>query len=107
MAEAAAALKDVGSIYRAGGADHRRIARIGRAIAVRLAACGATVAGVARTLDGLEATLQAIREAGEPPKVWPPMSPVRPTSTAWWKKSRRNSARSMSWSIMRVLRATA
>ena len=37
---------------------------IGRAIAVRLAACGATVAGVARTLEGLEATLQAIREAG-------------------------------------------
>ena len=37
---------------------------IGRAIAVRLAACGATVAGVARTLEGLEPTLQAIREAG-------------------------------------------
>lgn len=37
---------------------------IGRAIAVRLAACGATVAGVARTLQGLEGTLQAIREAG-------------------------------------------
>jgi 3-oxoacyl-[acyl-carrier protein] reductase len=37
---------------------------IGRAIAVRLAACGATVAGVARTLDGLQATLQAIQEAG-------------------------------------------
>jgi 3-oxoacyl-[acyl-carrier protein] reductase len=37
---------------------------IGRAIAVRLAACGATVAGVARTLDGLQATLQAIHEAG-------------------------------------------
>ena len=37
---------------------------IGRAIAVRLAACGASIAGVARTLEGLEATLQAIREAG-------------------------------------------
>lgn len=37
---------------------------IGRAIAVRLAACGATVAGVARSLEGLEATLKAIREAG-------------------------------------------
>ncbi len=37
---------------------------IGRAIAVRLAACGATVAGVARTLQGLEGTLQAIRDAG-------------------------------------------
>ena len=37
---------------------------IGRAIAVRLAACGASVAGVARTLEGLEATLTAIRDAG-------------------------------------------
>ena len=37
---------------------------IGRAIAVRLAACGASVAGVARTLEGLEGTLQAIRDAG-------------------------------------------
>ena len=37
---------------------------IGRAIAVRLAACGASIAGVARTLEGLEPTLQAIREAG-------------------------------------------
>lgn len=37
---------------------------IGRAIALRLAQCGAAVAGVARTLEGLEATLQAIREAG-------------------------------------------
>jgi 3-oxoacyl-[acyl-carrier protein] reductase len=37
---------------------------IGRAIAVRLAACGASVAGVARTVEGLEGTLQAIREAG-------------------------------------------
>lgn len=37
---------------------------IGRAIAVKLAACGATVAGVARTLEGLQPTLQAIREAG-------------------------------------------
>ena len=37
---------------------------IGRAIAVRLAACGATVAGVARSLEGLQVTLDAIREAG-------------------------------------------
>lgn len=37
---------------------------IGRAIAVRLASCGATVAGVARTLQGLEGTFQAIRDAG-------------------------------------------
>jgi 3-oxoacyl-[acyl-carrier protein] reductase len=37
---------------------------IGRAIAVRLAACGASIAGVARTLEGLEGTLQGIREAG-------------------------------------------
>jgi 3-oxoacyl-[acyl-carrier protein] reductase len=37
---------------------------IGRAIAVQLAACGASIAGVARSLDGLQATLQAIREAG-------------------------------------------
>ena len=37
---------------------------IGRAIAVRLAACGASIAGVARTLEGLQPTLQAIREAG-------------------------------------------
>jgi 3-oxoacyl-[acyl-carrier protein] reductase len=37
---------------------------IGRAIAVKLAACGANVMGVARTLDGLQATLQAIRNGG-------------------------------------------
>jgi 3-oxoacyl-[acyl-carrier protein] reductase len=37
---------------------------IGRAIAERLAACGAAVAGVARSLDGLQDTLQAIRSAG-------------------------------------------
>jgi 3-oxoacyl-[acyl-carrier protein] reductase len=37
---------------------------IGRAIAVRLAACGASVAGVATKLEGLEATGAAIREAG-------------------------------------------
>src|SRR3954454_9925338 len=37
---------------------------IGRAIAERLAACGATVAGVARSLQALDSTLQAIREAG-------------------------------------------
>jgi 3-oxoacyl-[acyl-carrier protein] reductase len=37
---------------------------IGRAIAVRLASCGAKIAGVARTAEGLAATLQTIREAG-------------------------------------------
>src|SRR6476469_3621826 len=37
---------------------------IGRAIATRLAACGASVAGVARTVEGLEETLKAIRDAG-------------------------------------------
>lgn len=37
---------------------------IGKAIALRLAACGASVAAVARTLEGLESTLAAIREAG-------------------------------------------
>lgn len=37
---------------------------IGRAIAVRLAACGAQVAGVATKLEGLEATGQLITEAG-------------------------------------------
>ena len=37
---------------------------IGRAIAVQLARCGASVAGVARTKEGLEGTLAAIREAG-------------------------------------------
>jgi 3-oxoacyl-[acyl-carrier protein] reductase len=37
---------------------------IGRAIAVKLAACGAAIAGVARSVEGLESTLQAIREAG-------------------------------------------
>jgi 3-oxoacyl-[acyl-carrier protein] reductase len=37
---------------------------IGRAIALQLARCGASVAGVARTKEGLEATLAAIREAG-------------------------------------------
>ena len=37
---------------------------IGRAIAVGLASCGASVAGVARTMEALQVTLQAIREAG-------------------------------------------
>ncbi len=37
---------------------------IGRAIAVQFARCGASVAGVARTKEGLDATLAAIREAG-------------------------------------------
>jgi 3-oxoacyl-[acyl-carrier protein] reductase len=37
---------------------------IGQAIAVRLAACGAAIAGIARTLEALESTLRVIREAG-------------------------------------------
>ena len=37
---------------------------IGRAIALQLAGCGATVAGVARTVEGMAGTLAAIREAG-------------------------------------------
>jgi 3-oxoacyl-[acyl-carrier protein] reductase len=37
---------------------------IGKAVARRLAACGAGVAAVARSLEGLEGTLRAIREAG-------------------------------------------
>jgi 3-oxoacyl-[acyl-carrier protein] reductase len=37
---------------------------IGRAIAAGLAGCGASVACVARTLEGLQSTLQAIRDAG-------------------------------------------
>lgn len=37
---------------------------IGRAIAVRLAACGAKVACVARSLEGLRDTLETIRSAG-------------------------------------------
>jgi 3-oxoacyl-[acyl-carrier protein] reductase len=43
---------------------------IGRAIALRLAACGATIAGVARTVEGLEGTLQAIRAAGGTAEGW-------------------------------------
>lgn len=43
---------------------------IGRAIAIRLASCGATVAGVARSLSALEGTLQAIREAGGTAEGW-------------------------------------
>jgi 3-oxoacyl-[acyl-carrier protein] reductase len=37
---------------------------IGRAVAIRLTSCGASVAGVARTREGLEGTLRAIRESG-------------------------------------------
>jgi 3-oxoacyl-[acyl-carrier protein] reductase len=37
---------------------------IGRAIALQLAACGAQVAGVARSLSGLQGTLEAIRAVG-------------------------------------------
>ncbi|WP_068421238.1 3-oxoacyl-[acyl-carrier-protein] reductase [Planctomyces sp. SH-PL62] len=37
---------------------------IGRAIAVKLAACGARVVGVARSLEALQGTLEAIRAAG-------------------------------------------
>jgi 3-oxoacyl-[acyl-carrier protein] reductase len=37
---------------------------IGRAVAIRLASCGASIAGVARTREGLEGTLRAIRASG-------------------------------------------
>jgi 3-oxoacyl-[acyl-carrier protein] reductase len=37
---------------------------IGRAIAIKLASCGATIAGVARSIEGLQGTLQAIHAAG-------------------------------------------
>jgi 3-oxoacyl-[acyl-carrier protein] reductase len=37
---------------------------IGRGIALKLASCGATVIGVARSLEALQGTLQAIRDAG-------------------------------------------
>ncbi len=37
---------------------------IGRAIAVHLASCGATIAGVARSVGALDGTLAAIRQAG-------------------------------------------
>lgn len=37
---------------------------IGKAIAVKLASCGATVVGVARSLEALSGTLQTIRDAG-------------------------------------------
>jgi 3-oxoacyl-[acyl-carrier protein] reductase len=43
---------------------------IGRAIALRLAACGATIAGVARSREALDGTLQAIREAGGTAEGW-------------------------------------
>jgi hypothetical protein len=41
---------------------------IGRAIAERLAGCGATVIGVARSLEALQETLQTIRDREEPPR---------------------------------------
>lgn len=37
---------------------------IGKAIAIRLAQCGASIAAVARTVENLQATLQEIRDAG-------------------------------------------
>ena len=37
---------------------------IGRAVAIRLASCGASIAGVARTREGLEGTFRAIRASG-------------------------------------------
>ncbi len=43
---------------------------IGRAIALRLASCGATLVGVARTLPGLEGTFQAIHDAGGTAVGW-------------------------------------
>jgi 3-oxoacyl-[acyl-carrier protein] reductase len=44
---------------------------IGRAIALRLAACGAKVAAVARSAEGLQATLQAIHAAGGTAEAFP------------------------------------
>ena len=43
---------------------------IGKAIALRLASCGASVAAVARSLSGLESTLRTIREAGGTAEGW-------------------------------------
>jgi 3-oxoacyl-[acyl-carrier protein] reductase len=43
---------------------------IGRAIALRLASCGASVACVARTVEGLAGTLKAIRDAGGTAEGW-------------------------------------
>ena len=43
---------------------------IGKAISLRLASCGASIAAVARSLPGLESTLQAIREAGGTAEGW-------------------------------------
>ena len=37
---------------------------IGRAIAVRLAECGASIAAVARSIEGLSGTVEAVRSAG-------------------------------------------
>ena len=37
---------------------------IGRAIAIRLAECGASIAAVARTIEGLSGTVEAIRASG-------------------------------------------
>ena len=44
---------------------------IGRAIAIHLARCGATIAGVARSQSALEGTLAAIREAGGTAEGYP------------------------------------
>ena len=44
---------------------------LGRAIAERLAACGASIAAVARTEEGLAATLSSIREAGGTAEPFP------------------------------------
>jgi 3-oxoacyl-[acyl-carrier protein] reductase len=44
---------------------------LGRAIAERLAACGASIAAVARTEDGLKGTLEAIRAAGGTAEPFP------------------------------------
>ena len=49
---------------------------IGRAIAVRLAACGATVAGVARTLEGLKRPWRRSAKPGGTAEVMRPMLPI-------------------------------
>jgi len=80
---------------------------IGRSIAVRLASCGATVVGVARSLEGLQATLQAIHEREGPPKGSRPTLPIPPRSSELLMKWKRNTNEFLSWSITQASRGTA
>ena len=74
---------------------------IGRAIAERLAACGASVAAVARSAEGLAGTVEAIRAAGGTAE---PFAGSVASSEDVQPDRRRGRgeirARSMSWSIM-------